>query len=67
MGWYKLGKAWEDMSNKERAEQTIRDIKRRQAIRKKAAYDVKALKIESVIKSSAKRRSVKNRGCRSLN
>ena len=55
------------MSNKERAEQTIRDIQRRQAIRKKAAYDVKALKIESVIKSSAKRRSVKNRGCRSLN
>ena len=28
-------KTWEEMSNKERAEQTIRDIKRRQALREK--------------------------------
>lgn len=28
-------KTWEEMSNKERAEQTIRDINRRQALREK--------------------------------
>lgn len=59
-------KPWEDMTNKERAEQTFRDIKRREINRKKKAeYEVNSFIVESSIKSIARARKAKSRGCRS--
>lgn len=59
-------KQWEEMSNRERAEQTFRDIKRREINRKKKAeYDIKSFIVESSIKSVARARKAKSRGCRS--
>lgn len=59
-------KQWEEMSNKERTEQTLRDIKRRQINRKRRAeYDINSFIVESSIKSIARARKAKSRGCRS--
>ena len=59
-------KQWEEMSNKERSEQTLRDIKRRQINRKRRAeYDINSFIVESSIKSIARARKAKTRGCRS--
>ena len=59
-------KQWEEMSNKERAEQTLRDIKRRKINRKRRAeYDINSFIVESSIKSIARARKAKSRGCRS--
>lgn len=59
-------KQWEEMSNKERAEQTLRDIKRRQINRKRRAeYLINSFIIESSIKSVTRKRKAKTRGCRS--
>ena len=59
-------KQWEEMSNKERAEQTLRDIKRIQINRKRRAeYDINLFIVESSIKSIARARKAKSRGCRS--
>lgn len=59
-------KLWEDMSNKERAEHTFRDIKRRAINRKKRAeYEVNSFIVESSMKSVARARKAKTRGCRS--
>ena len=64
-------KPWEDMTNRERAEQTFRDIKRRDIKRreikrkKKAEYDINSFIVESSMKSVARSRKAKTRGCRS--
>ena len=59
-------KQWEEMSNKERTEQTLRDIKRRQINRKRRAeYDINSFIVESSIKSIARAKKAKSRGCRS--
>ena len=59
-------KQGEEMSNKERAEQTLRDIKRRQINRKRRAeYDINSFIVESSIKSIARAGKAKSRGCRS--
>ena len=59
-------KQWEGMSHKERTEQTLRDIKRRQINRKRRAeYDINSFIVESSIKSIARARKAKSRGCRS--
>ena len=59
-------KQWEEMSNKERTEQTLRDIKRRQINRKRRAeYDINSFIVESSIKTIARARKAKSRGCRS--
>lgn len=59
-------KHWEDMSNRERAEQTFRDIKRRELNRKRRAeYDVNSFIVESSMKSVARARKAKARGYRS--
>lgn len=58
-------KSWEDMTNKERAEQTFRDIKRREINRKKKAeYEVNSFIVESSMKSVARSRKARTRGCR---
>ena len=59
-------KPLEDMTNRERAEQTFRDIKRREIKRKKKAeYDINSFIVESSMKSVARSRKAKTRGCRS--
>ena len=62
-------KAWEEMSNAERAEQTYRDLKLREKRRlerkKRAEYEANSFTVESSMKSIARSRSAKNRGCRS--
>lgn len=63
-------KSWEEMSYRERAEQTIRDLKRRQDRRKElkriADYEAKIFTIESSLKHSKRIRGAKTRGCRSF-
>lgn len=62
-------KAWESMTNAERAAQTFRDIKLRQErrleIRKRAEYEANSFTVESSLKAIARTRGSKNRGCRS--
>ena len=62
-------KAWESMTNAERAAQTFRDIKlrheRRLEIRNLAEYEDNYFTVESSLKSIARTRGAKNRGCRS--
>lgn len=62
-------KEWEDMTNAERATQTIRDIKKRQErkleIKKRAEYEANSFTVESSMKCLARIRGSKNRGCRS--
>ena len=62
-------KAWESMTNAERAEQTFRDIKLRQErrleIRKRAEYEANSFTVESSLKAIARTRGAKNRGFRS--
>ena len=61
-----MGKSWEEMSHKERAEQTIRDIKKRDIKRKRRAERlINSFIIESSIKSVTRKRKAKTRGCRS--
>ena len=62
-------KAWESMTNAERAEQTFRDIKLRQErrleIRKRAEYEANSFTVESSLKAIARTRGAKNRRRRS--
>ena len=52
-------KAWEDMNNKERAEQTFKDIKRRQALRTKGKYDAIDYSFEQAAKANIKRNKIR--------
>lgn len=62
-------KAWESMTNAERAEQTYRDLRLRQErrieIRKRAEYEANSFTVESSLKAIARTRGAKNRGGRS--
>ena len=62
-------KAWESMTNAERAAQTFRDIKLRQErrieIRKRAEYEANSFTVESSLKAIARTRGAKNSGGRS--
>lgn len=62
-------KAWESMTNAERAAQTFRDKKliekRKLEAKRRAEYDAKCFTFESIMKSVARAKSAKNRGCRS--
>lgn len=62
-------KAWEEMTNAERAAQTVRDIKKRQerrkAVKKRAEFEAYKFTVESSMKCVARVRSSRNRGCRS--
>lgn len=58
-------KTWEEMSNRERAEQTYRDIKRRQERREAGAREATSLRFESAIKTIKRANHSKKRGCRS--
>lgn len=58
-------KSWEEMTSKERAEQTIKDIKRRQELRKIGEREAKSFICENAYKSNRKSKTSKKRGCRS--
>lgn len=62
-------KAWEEMTISERKDRTLRDLRLREKIRleqkKRAEYDVRSFVVESSMKSIARSRTAKNRGCRS--
>ena len=61
---------WEEMSNRERAEQTFNDIKKRQERRKqlkaKGEKEAKELIIVNSIRTTQKAKESKSRGCRSF-
>lgn len=58
-------KPWDEMSNKERAEQTYRDIKRRQELRGIGAREATTLRFEGLNKTMKRASHSKKRGCRS--
>ncbi len=58
-------KPWEEMTNRERAEQTYRDIKKRQERREAGAREATSLRFESAIKTMKRANHSKKRGCRS--
>lgn len=58
-------KSWEEMSNRERAEQTYRDIKRRQKLREDGAREATSFRFENAIKTMKRANHSKKRGCRS--
>lgn len=58
-------KDWGKMTNRERAEQTIKDIKKRQELREIGKREALSFILENAYKTSRKAKSSKKRGCRS--
>lgn len=58
-------KPWEEMTNRERAEQTYRDIKKRQERREAGVREATSFRFESAIKTMERASHSKKRGCRS--
>ena len=58
-------KAWEEMSNRERAEQTYRDIRRKQELREAGVREATSFRFENAIKTMKRANHSKKRGCRS--
>lgn len=58
-------KPWKEMSNKERAEQTYKDIKRKQKLRAAGEVEAKNFRFENMYKTVKKANHSKSRGCRS--
>lgn len=52
---------WEDMSNKERAEQTIRDIKLRQERRKTGLKEADSFMFNNINKAKKNRDKIRNK------
>ena len=48
-------KSWEEMSNRERAEQTYRDIKRRQKLREDGAREADSFMFNNILKAKRNR------------
>ena len=48
-------KAWEDMTNRERAEQTIKDIKRRQELREIGKREADSFMFDNILKAKRNR------------
>lgn len=57
-------KTWEDMSNRERAEQTIKDIKRRQELRKIGEREAISFMINNMLKAKKNRDKITNKSYR---
>ena len=58
-------KKWGEMTNRERAEQTIKDIKRRQELRAAGEREATSFRFENAIKTIKRASHSKKRGCRS--
>ena len=54
-------KTWEEMSNRERAEQTYRDIKRRQEMRKTGAREADSFMFDNILKAKRNRDKIKSK------
>ena len=54
-------KTWEDMSNRERAEQTIKDIKRRQELREIGKREADSFMFDNMLKAKKNRDKIKNK------
>ncbi|MGL5190883.1 MAG: hypothetical protein ACRC7S_14675 [Cetobacterium sp.] len=54
-------KSWEEMSSKERAEQTIRDIKRRQELREKGKKEADNFIFEQCFKAKRNRDKIRSK------
>ena len=54
-------KAWEEMSNRERAEQTYRDIKRRQEMRKVGAREADSFMFDNILKAKRNRDKINSK------
>lgn len=57
-------KTWEDMSNRERAEQTIKDIKRRQELRKIGEREAISFMFNNMLKAKKNRDKITNKSYR---
>lgn len=57
-------KTWEDMSNRERAEQTIKDIKRRQELRKIGEREAISFMINNMLKAKKNRDKITKKSYR---
>lgn len=54
-------KTWEEMSNRERAEQTYRDIKRRQEMRKTGEREADSFMFDNILKAKRNRDKIKSK------
>ena len=54
-------KTWEQMSNRERAEQTYRDIRRKQELRKVGTREADSFMFYNILKAKRNRDKIKNK------
>ncbi|MBP3930746.1 MAG: hypothetical protein J6D47_14445 [Peptostreptococcaceae bacterium] len=54
-------KNWEDMTNRERAEQTIKDIKKRQELREIGKREADSFMFDNMLKAKKNRDKIKNK------
>lgn len=54
-------KTWEEMSNRERAEQTYRDIKRRQEMRKTGVREADSFMFDNILKAKRNRDKINSK------
>ena len=54
-------KSWEDMTNRERAEQTIKDIKRRQELREIGQREADSFMFDNMLKAKKNRDKINNK------
>ena len=54
-------KTWEQMSNRERAEQTYRDIRRKQELRKAGTREADSVMFDNILKAKRNRDKIKNK------
>lgn len=54
-------KTWEDMTNRERAEQTIKDIKKRQELREIGKREADSFMFDNMLKAKKNRDKIKNK------
>ena len=54
-------KTWDNMTNRERAEQTIKDIKRRQELREIGKREADSFMFDNMLKAKKNRDKIKNK------
>ena len=54
-------KSWEEMSNRERAEQTYRDIRRKQELRNAGTREADSFMFDNILKAKRNRGKIKNK------
>lgn len=59
-------KSWEKMSNRERAEQTYRDIRRKQELRNAGTREADSFMFDNILKAKRNRDKIKNKKYRQM-